>query len=73
MCIRDSAYARSLGPEKHPSILGAEGRSAWQEIWHIIGPQICLLYTSDAADERSSVDLGGRRIIKTHTYTYVDD
>src|SRR5678810_1147470 len=26
--------------------------------------QLCLLYTSDAADERSSVDLGGRRIIK---------
>ena len=29
------------------------------------GPALaCLLYTSDAADERSSVDLGGRRIIK---------
>ena len=27
-------------------------------------PWRCLLYTSDAADERSSVDLGGRRIIK---------
>ena len=27
-------------------------------------PEVCLLYTSDAADERSSVDLGGRRIIK---------
>ena len=27
-------------------------------------PMTCLLYTSDAADERSSVDLGGRRIIK---------
>ena len=27
-------------------------------------PDFCLLYTSDAADERSSVDLGGRRIIK---------
>ena len=26
--------------------------------------RLCLLYTSDAADERSSVDLGGRRIIK---------
>ena len=25
---------------------------------------LCLLYTSDAADERSSVDLGGSRIIK---------
>ena len=29
-----------------------------QQVW------FCLLYTSDAADERSSVDLGGRRIIK---------
>ena len=42
---------------------------------------ICLLYTSDAADERSSVDLGGRRIIKkkkhnnkweTHCMTHKD-
>ena len=40
---------------------------------HLVAPQDgadkalvynCLLYTSDAADERSSVDLGGRRIIK---------
>ena len=30
----------------------------WEKEWP------CLLYTSDAADERSSVDLGGRRIIK---------
>src|SRR5664280_1858009 len=31
------------------------------------GPRrwVCLLYTSDAADEEDSVDLGGRRIIKT--------
>ena len=40
----------------------------------MINRQPCLLYTSDAADERSSVDLGGRRIIKKtkkhnkHTY-----
>eukprot|EP00658_Telonema_sp_P-2_P022025 TRINITY_DN18794_c0_g1_i2.p1 TRINITY_DN18794_c0_g1~~TRINITY_DN18794_c0_g1_i2.p1 ORF type:complete len:131 (-),score=25.90 TRINITY_DN18794_c0_g1_i2:46-438(-) len=27
-------------------------------------PITCLLYTSDAADEEDSVDLGGRRIIK---------
>ena len=31
--------------------------------------QDCLLYTSDAADERSSVDLGGRRIIKKKQLT----
>ena len=30
----------------------------------IVQSKNCLLYTSDAADERSSVDLGGRRIIK---------
>ena len=42
-------------------------------------PWCCLLYTSDAADERSSVDLGGRRIIKkkknkedTELYMHVD-
>ena len=36
--------------------------------------QVCLLYTSDAADERSSVDLGGRRSFKKKKkYTAVDD
>ena len=34
---------------------------------HLSRDEICLLYTSDAADERSSVDLGGRRIIKKTT------
>ena len=29
----------------------------------LIGLITCLLYTSDAADEEDSVDLGGRRII----------
>ena len=54
--------ASSLFPFKHLKSLETVGYS-------------CLLYTSDAADERSSVDLGGRRIIKkknthtTHTHT----
>ena len=34
---------------------------------------ICLLYTSDAADERSSVDLGGRRIIKKKKHNNYSD
>ena len=32
----------------------------------------CLLYTSDAADERSSVDLGGRRIIKKKKHINIE-
>ena len=39
-----------------------EGRSIGFKYQYV--NNICLLYTSDAADERSSVDLGGRRIIK---------
>src|SRR5678815_4421311 len=40
-------------------------RSEWRGF--VKGYGCCLLYTSDAADERSSVDLGGRRIIKKKT------
>jgi len=36
----NDAYAESLGPEKHPSALGARGRDTWPEIWDVIGPQI---------------------------------
>ena len=35
----------------------------WQE------NDICLLYTSDAADDMQCVDLGGRRIIKKNLST----
>eukprot|EP00656_Telonema_subtile_P038605 TRINITY_DN4374_c0_g1_i3.p1 TRINITY_DN4374_c0_g1~~TRINITY_DN4374_c0_g1_i3.p1 ORF type:complete len:312 (-),score=29.63 TRINITY_DN4374_c0_g1_i3:55-990(-) len=34
------------------------------------GYNYCLLYTSDAADEEDSVDLGGRRIIKQKNSVY---
>eukprot|EP00656_Telonema_subtile_P011561 TRINITY_DN15723_c0_g1_i1.p2 TRINITY_DN15723_c0_g1~~TRINITY_DN15723_c0_g1_i1.p2 ORF type:complete len:100 (-),score=6.36 TRINITY_DN15723_c0_g1_i1:15-314(-) len=38
---------------------------------HTKGSYTCLLYTSDAADEEDSVDLGGRRIIKKKNKTAV--
>ena len=66
MCIRDSAI-------NHPSdALGfsAETLQAMSRIHArdaALKVAACLLYTSDAADERSSVDLGGRRIIKKKT------
>eukprot|EP00656_Telonema_subtile_P006562 TRINITY_DN13035_c0_g1_i2.p1 TRINITY_DN13035_c0_g1~~TRINITY_DN13035_c0_g1_i2.p1 ORF type:complete len:118 (+),score=3.51 TRINITY_DN13035_c0_g1_i2:320-673(+) len=44
---------QSLSPRAHHPI--ASSHPGW---WS------CLLYTSDAADEEDSVDLGGRRIIK---------
>ena len=43
ICLYNDAYSLSLGPEKHPGILGQEARSAWAEIWSVIGPQIDLV------------------------------
>ena len=63
MCIRDSGdieIARDLGRVA----LGVRlPRCEAAALFGDLG-YTCLLYTSDAADERSSVDLGGRRIIK---------
>ena len=64
MCIRDRLEARHVGSALRRRDDVDEGA----DLCVIAGPppqrQVCLLYTSDAADERSSVDLGGRRIIK---------
>ena len=48
------------------AVLGAVTEVGGHVVQHRLFGQVeaCLLYTSDAADERSSVDLGGRRIIK---------
>ena len=66
MCIRDSPEAFS---EANQNYQGIEALSAFFKALAEKKEQIriCLLYTSDAADERSSVDLGGRRIIKKKT------
>ena len=42
----------------------SEREQMLEALRHTEQVKLCLLYTSDAADERSSVDLGGRRIIK---------
>ena len=64
MCIRDRARGarRRRDRDLGAAHAGVRGRGA--AAVHAARPGTCLLYTSDAADERSSVDLGGRRIIK---------
>ena len=63
MCIRDRSLEEYLGKEisgiPRPGHIPGAVHVAWSGFLNA-----CLLYTSDAADERSSVDLGGRRIIK---------
>ena len=64
MCIRDRYVVEELVEAgiKDIIIIGSSNKRAIED--HFDTPNDCLLYTSDAADERSSVDLGGRRIIK---------
>ena len=64
MCIRDSytIAASNAGPDPATGAVVADTPpfALIAATWTCS----CLLYTSDAADEGSSVDLGGRRIIK---------
>lgn len=49
LCLYNDAYSGSLGPEKHPGILGQPGRAVWTEIWDVIGPQIEQVLRGDGA------------------------
>ena len=63
MCIRDRFQDVDTVPD-HPYINATLERDPTSTPNRADADKGCLLYTSDAADERSSVDLGGRRIIK---------
>ena len=68
MCIRDRVRLQHQMAVHHgePPLSGLGHEMHGQ---HTGKSPACLLYTSDAADERSSVDLGGRRIIKKKNKT----
>ena len=70
MCIRDRGLEfslKELKPVRHIALIGTPIQIL---LTMALGFGICLLYTSDAADERSSVDLGGRRIIKKKNHRH---
>ena len=64
MCIRDSFYLMSRGLTEEEATGMVVSGFIEPLVKELPMEYACLLYTSDAADERSSVDLGGRRIIK---------
>src|SRR5678815_1856504 len=58
--LNRAALLRLRDPVGHPLRRRRALEVVIEELLHAL-LEVCLLYTSDAADERSSVDLGGRR------------
>ena len=79
LSLYNDAYSRSLGPEKHPAILGLPARRAWPEIWELIGPQIELVMQGRGAtwhenDKVPIVRNGGLEDVWwTYSYGPIDD
>lgn len=70
----NDAYRETMGPERHPSALGARGRECWAEIWDIIGPQIDYVMAGHGAtwheDQLVPVTRHGRREDVWWTYSF---
>jgi two-component sensor histidine kinase len=70
----NDAYRDTMGPERHPSALGARGRECWDEIWDIIGPQIEYVMAGNGAtwheDQLVPVTRHGRREDVWWTYSF---
>jgi PAS domain S-box-containing protein len=79
ICFYNDAYKQSLGPEKHPAMLGAKGREAWDEIWEIIGPQVEQVLAGKGATWHENhlvpITRFGRReeVYWTYSYSPIDD
>lgn len=75
----NDAYRQTMGPERHPSALGARGRECWDEIWPIIGPQIDLVMRGEGStwheEQLVPVTRHGRlqQVWWTYGYSPIDD
>jgi len=79
LCFYNDAYARLLGPERHPHALGQPGRAVWDEIWPVIGPQIEQVMSGGPPtwfeDQLVPITRHGRRedVWWTYGYAPLDD
>ncbi len=78
-CLYNDAYRLSIGPERHPSSLGRPAREVWDEIWHVIHPQIEFVLAGHGAtwqaDHLVPITRNGRRedVYWTYSYSPIDD
>ena len=74
ICFYNDAYRRCIGPERHPGSLGLPARDVWDEIWHIIGPEVDQVMSGKGGtwSENKLVPItrNGRREDVYWTYSY---
>ena len=79
ICLYNDPFSRSLGPEKHPAILGAPGRRAWAEVWPIVGDQIEQVQRGEGSVWHENVSVPIIRhgelqdVYWTYSYSPIDD
>jgi PAS domain-containing protein len=79
ICLYNDPFSRSLGPEKHPSILGAPARRAWEEVWPVVGSQIEQVVRGEGAVWHENVCVPIirfgelREVYWTYSYSPIDE
>ena len=77
-CFYNDAYAQSVGPEKHPRMLGAPGRDMWAEIWAIVGPDVDRVLAGEGStwheDHLVPIERHGKidEVYWTYSYSPID-
>ncbi|MDV3455652.1 PAS domain-containing protein [Sphingomonas sp. HF-S4] len=78
-CLYNDAFAKSLGPEKHPAMLGAEARVIWAEVWDIAGADIEGVYAGAGSlylvNQLVPIERHGKLepVYWTYSYSPIDD
>jgi len=54
ICLYNDGYAASLGPEKHPGILGMPAPQAWPEAYPIVAPELQQVMSGGGATWREN-------------------
>jgi signal transduction histidine kinase/PAS domain-containing protein len=74
----NDSFAQSLGPEKHPSMLGASGRVMWAEVWPLVGADLEAVMAGQGAtwreDQLVPILRHGRldEVYWTYSYSPID-
>lgn len=78
-CFYNDAYRPSIGFERHPKSLGRPAREVWDEIWHIIGPQVEQVLSGRGAtwheNQLVPITRNGKldEVYWTYSYSPIDD